>query len=204
MKYLSIDIEATGLDEQCHIIEYAMVPFDAQTLTLERSLTFHCFVQCPPFEKLRPTLHPWVIEHNQTLIEKANKEGKTLSEFKSQLSQYFSSAKVRQYFNDEKIVLFGKSLNAIDLPFLTRDLGWDFMRQVFHHKTLDLSSFAYGLIDLGILPIGYDSSSQLMKFLQMGPVAHTALEDAINTADMYMKLLSIVKNKISLSTPLSS
>jgi len=29
MKYLSFDIEATGLAEHCLMIEFAMVPFDA-------------------------------------------------------------------------------------------------------------------------------------------------------------------------------
>ena len=38
MKYLSIDIEATGLAEDCLMIEFAMVPFDTQFRRLEDSL----------------------------------------------------------------------------------------------------------------------------------------------------------------------
>ena len=37
--------------------------------------------------------------------------------------------------------------------------------------------------------MGMDSGSNLMNYLNMGEVAHTALEDAKNTAIMYLKLL---------------
>ena len=80
-------------------------------------------------------------------------------------------------------------MTAIDLPFMTRDLGWEFMRKYFHHRNLDLSGVGYSLIDLGMLPMGMDSGSNMMNYLNMGEVAHTALEDAKNTAIMYLKLL---------------
>jgi DNA polymerase-3 subunit epsilon len=80
-------------------------------------------------------------------------------------------------------------MSAIDLPFLNRDLGWDFMRKYFVHRQLDLSSVSYTLIDLGLLPENCSSGSKLMEFFDMGEVAHTALEDAINTAKIYLKML---------------
>ncbi|WP_408096751.1 exonuclease domain-containing protein [Peredibacter sp. HCB2-198] len=189
MKYLSIDIEATGLAENCQIIEFAMIPFDTQFMRLEDSLARTMYIHCPSFEDLKPTLDPWVREHNEKIIRKAHAEGMMLSEFKEFLKNYLESKEVREYFNNQKIVLFGKSMTAIDLPFLTRDLGWDFMRKYFHHRNLDLSGVGYSLIDLGMLPQGMDSGSNLMNHLGMGEVAHTALEDAKNTAIMYLKLL---------------
>ena len=65
------------------------------------------------------------------------------------------------------------------------------MRKYFHHRNLDLSSSANTLIDLKIIPPECSSGSELMKFLGMGEVKHTALEDAKNTALMYLKLLSM-------------
>ncbi|HLW55869.1 MAG TPA: exonuclease domain-containing protein [Bacteriovoracaceae bacterium] len=189
MKYLSIDLEATGLGENCQIIEFAMIPFDTQFKRLEDSLARSVYVHCPSFEDLKPTLDPWVIEHNEKLIRKAHNEGLTLNEFKNYLKNYLESKEVKEYFGNQKIVLFGKSMSAIDLPFLTRDLGWEFMRKYFHHRNLDLSSLGYGLIDLGYLAQGMDSGTNLMNHLGMGAVAHTALEDARNTAIMYLKLL---------------
>lgn len=198
MKYLSIDLEATGLREHDSIIEFAMIPFDTTSKTLERSLAKHFFIKCDSFETLKPTLDPWVVEHNEKLIKKAHSEGIEIHEFKNRLEKYLESNDVKKYFaneKNEKIILFGKSMNAIDLPFLTRDLGWEFMRKHFHHRDLDLSSTANTLIDLGLIPKACSSGSELMRFLNMGDVCHTALEDAINTALMYLKLIEMFGKK---------
>jgi oligoribonuclease (3'-5' exoribonuclease) len=195
MRYLSIDLEATGLKEDCLIIEVGMVPFDTETRTIAEELAYGHLVTCPSFESLKPSLDPWVIDHNRKLIERAHKDGKSLTEFKEKLTAYLESSSVKRYFNQQKIVIFGKSLNAIDLPFLNRDLGWDWMRKYFHHRVMDLSSHTLGLVDMGHLPPGSDSGSQLMKYLNMGEVSHTAMEDARNTALMYLKLLEKFKVK---------
>lgn len=192
MKYLSIDLEATGLRQHDSIIEFAMIPFDTQSKTLEKNLARHFFIKCDSFESLKPDLDPWVIEHNEGLIKKAHSEGIEIDEFKRRLQSYLESDPVQDYFaneRNEKIILFGKSMNAIDLPFLTRDLSWEFMRKHFHHRDLDLSSTANTLIDMGMLPEACSSGSELMRFLNMGEVCHTALEDAVNTAKMYLKLI---------------
>ncbi len=189
MKYLSIDLEATGLAEHCLVIEFAMIPFDTQLMRLEEPLARSVYVHCPSFEDLRDSLDPWVREHNEKIIRRAHAEGLMLSEFREYLRKYLESPEVRSYFGNQKIVLFGKSMSAIDLPFLNRDLGWDFMRKYFHHRNLDLSGIGYSLIDLGLLPMGMDSGSNMMNYLGMGEVAHTALEDAKNTAIMYLKLI---------------
>jgi oligoribonuclease (3'-5' exoribonuclease) len=189
MKYLSIDLEATGLQENCQIIEFAMIPFDTQFRRLEDSLARSVYIHCPSFEDLKSSLDPWVREHNEKIIRKAHQEGLMHSEFKEFLKNYLESKEVREYFGNQKIVLFGKSMSAIDLPFMNRDLGWEFMRKYFHHRNLDLSGLGYALIDLGLLPQGMDSGANLMNHLGMGEVAHTALEDAKNTAIMYLKLL---------------
>lgn len=196
MKYLSFDIEATGLNENCLIIEFAAVPFCTETKTIQKDLSYHHYIKCPSFDELKPTLDEWVIKHNRSLIEKAHDQGLNLLDWKNSLTEYLTSAPIVEYFGQGKITLFGKSMNAIDLPFLNRDLGWNFMRQYFNHKVLDLSSVAFALIDTKYLAPGQDSSSELMKLHQMGDVAHTALEDAINTAHIYLALIERAKNKI--------
>lgn len=195
MRYLSIDIEATGLEEHALIIEFAMIPFDTETKSFEEKLAKQFYVSCPSFESLKPKLNAWVVEHNKTLIEKAHKEGVSMDQFKSIMQAYVDSPEVKNYFGQEKIVLFGKSMSAIDLPFLKRDLGHEWMNKYFHHRNLDLSSVTLGLIDLGLLPKGMDSGSKLMQYLGMGPVAHTALEDAINTAKMYFKIMDKITHQ---------
>lgn len=197
MRYLSIDLEATGLREHDNIIEFGMVPFDTETRELEENLARNYFIHCPSYEALEPNLDPWVKKHNEGLIRKAHSEGLKMSTFKGELQAYLESKEVKDYFKNEKnekIILFGKSMNSIDLPFLNRDLTWEFMRKFFHHRDLDLSSTANTLIDLGFLPSKCSSGSELMKHLKMGEVCHTALEDAKNTAIMYLKLLDQFSN----------
>ncbi len=198
MKYLSFDIEATGLEAHDLIIEFAMIPFDSHSKTFETNLQKHYYIQCPSFEELYPKLDPWVRENNKELIIKANKEGLSLPEFKNDFEKHLLSEDFKNYFKDtplkekngvKPVILFGKSLNAIDLPFLNRDLGFEFMRKYFHHQVLDLSSVVMALIDKKELPEECLSGSKLMKHFQMGDVCHTALEDAIHTAEMYFKMI---------------
>jgi len=188
MKYLSFDLEATGLRQHDLIIEFAAVPFSTGTSGIEESLSFHCFVKCPSFDELKSDLDPWVIENNEDLIKKAHIEGLSITDFKAELKKYIESQLMQNYFEQNKMTLFGKSMAAIDLPFLNRDLGWDFMRNYFEHRQLDLSSVAYNMIDLGYLPPKCASGSELMSELGFGEVAHTALADAINTAKMYLEI----------------
>ncbi len=194
MKYLSFDLEATGLYESAHIIEFACIPFDSENRSFRDDLTLNFLVKCPSFEELEPHLDPWVIEHNKTLIEKAHKTGLTLPQFRKKMIDYVENRNVRDYFEDEQIVLFGKSMNSIDIPFLSRDLGWDWIRKHFSHRVLDLTSFCKGLVDMNLLPKNSDSGSVLMEYFKMGEVAHTALEDAKNTAILYFHLLDKFKN----------
>lgn len=194
MRYLSIDLEATGLNENDLIIEFGMVPFCTEKNEIEENLARNFTIKCPSFEELYPKLDPWVREHNEELIRKSHSDGIPMEKFKMELENYLLSDEVKNYFkNDknEKIILFGKSMSAIDLPFLNRDLGWNFMRKYFHHRNLDLSSTANTLIDLKLIPKECSSGSYLMNFLGMGEVKHTALEDARNTALMYLKLLKL-------------
>ena len=189
MRYLSFDIEATGLGERDFLIEFAALPFDASTGVLEESLAWQTYVHCPSFEELRPGLNSWVVENNRKLIEKAHGEGLSPADFKRELTRYLKSPPVAQYFGGEKPILFGKSVASIDIPFLKRDLGWDWFEQHFSHRQLDLSAVSYCLIDGGTLPESCSTGSGLMKHLGLGEVAHTALEDARNAAVMYLKLI---------------
>lgn len=195
MKYLSFDIEATGLRENDLMIEFACVPFDSKLGEIAENLSFHRYLHCPSYETLLPSLDEWVAKNNKELITTANAKGIAIHDFKKQWEQYLTSSEIKSYFQTDKIVLFGKSVNAIDLPFLNRDLGWQWMRNFFSHRVLDFSSVCHSLIDCDILPAGHESGSKLMNYFGMGEVLHTALEDAVNTAYMYLKCVELVKQQ---------
>lgn len=201
MKYLSIDLEATGLLSNDYITEVSVVPFDTKTGTLEENLGRTFYLKCPSFEQLKPRLSSWVIKNNKKLIQKAHEEGIPLKEFRKQFEEYLSSKEVKKYFSikdyaKKQIMLFGKSMNAIDLPFLKRDLGFDFVDKYFCHHILDLTSVVYSLADMDYMDKEYAKSSKLMKFLDMGKVQHTSYADAKNTVLMYFKLIRKFGNSI--------
>ena len=116
MRYLSIDIEATGLAQDCLMIEFAMIPFDASTGALEESLAKSVYIQCPDFESLKPKLDPWVVEHNETLIRKAHAEGMPMAQFKEMMTNYLESPEVKSYFNNQKIKKICYKFTALQAP----------------------------------------------------------------------------------------
>lgn len=190
MKYLSIDIEATGLREDDYIIEFAAIAFDTETMKVYDNLTYHTLVKCPPYEELVPKLDDWVKQHNKNLIQNAHEKGISLVDWKTNFELFLKRKDVVDFFGKQQIILFGKSMNAIDLPFMNRDLGWGWMREYFSHRTVDFTGVCYGLMDLSLLPQGSERGSLIMKHLGFGAVAHNALDDAKNTALMYLKVLS--------------
>ena len=102
MRYLSIDIEATGLEEHDLIVEFAAIPFCTQAGTLEEELSFHSFLQVPSFAELKPKLASWVLKHNKDLIEKAHREGVDMDEFKQKLEEYLTSPAIKKYFSQKR------------------------------------------------------------------------------------------------------
>lgn len=199
MTYLSIDLEATGLNEKDHIIEFAAFPFNPYSFRTDipKNLIFHHPIWCPSFKELESGLDPWIIKNNKKLIENANSNGLKNKEFRDSFESYLNQKELQDLFkreDGEKILLFGKSMAALDLPFLNRDLGWDFMRKYFSHRHHDLSSVVMGFIDAKVLPADCIKGSVLSKYLLNIDVAHNALDDAINCANMYSKLILKLQN----------
>jgi oligoribonuclease (3'-5' exoribonuclease) len=193
-KYLSIDTEATGLEEHCLLIQVAVVPLDSTQKKIETALGQEVLIKCPSFEELKPSLSQWVLEHNEDLIRKAHKDGLTLDGFKKWMNDYMTSKPVRDFFSGERPPLLGKSLSALDIPMLTRYLGRSFMDKYFHHHTVDVTCIARFLVDSGQLPRGCQSTTKLLQHFAIRDISHhTALSDAVDMAEVYLKLLSMPK-----------
>ncbi|MEK6625405.1 MAG: hypothetical protein AABY86_10575, partial [Bdellovibrionota bacterium] len=94
MRYLSIDLEATGLREHDSIIEFAMAPFCTIDKTIATTLCRSVYVKCESFDSLKSTLDPWVIEHNEKLIRCAHSEGLSLIDLQKFLFDYLTSPEI--------------------------------------------------------------------------------------------------------------
>jgi len=194
-KYLSIDTEATGLEENTYLIQLALVPIDVPARKVHEELGFETLVKCPSFEELKPTLNPWVIEHNEGLIRKAHAEGVTQERLKQLVGDYMESTPVRAVFGKDRPAFFGKSLSALDIPLMTRYFGKPFMERYFHHHTLDLTCVSRALVDSGVLPAGCESTTQLVRYFGLRDDArHTALSDALDMAVIYFKEIDLLQS----------
>lgn len=201
-KYLSIDTEATGLEEDTHLIQLAFVPLDPATGVIAKELGWETLVRCPSFEELKPRLNPWVIEHNEGLIRDAHAKGIDPKSLPAAVQAYMEQPGVKAFFGGDRPPFLGKSLSALDIPLMQRYLGRSFMDKYFHHHTLDVTCVARAMVDSGRLPKGCESTTKLLTLFQIRELSnHTALSDAYDMAVVYLKLLDILKGTATLPTP---
>lgn len=191
-KYLSMDIESTGLEETSHLLQIAFVPLDSERVHNELAKLF--VVKCPSFESLKPEMSTWVIEHNKEIIEDAHANGIDPNELPGKLESYLESDPIRDFFGGHRPIMLGKSMNALDMPLMARYLSFPFIRKHFHHHTLDLTGVGHCLTDSGILPPGHASGSNLVSYYQVSEeISHTAMDDACDMAEIYVRILRHLK-----------
>jgi len=192
--YLSIDTEATGLKETTHLIQLALVPVDISRGKVLLSLGREWLVKCPTFEELEPSLDAWNLEHNRETIIRAHREGIDPKQVLPTIQQYLASADLVALFGNKRPVLLGKSLSALDIPLLKRCFGWEVFDRTFHHHTVDVTCVSRALVDAGMLPAGCESTSKLVSHFGIRDDArHTAMSDAVDMAEIYLKLLGILR-----------
>ena len=90
-RYLSLDTEATGLEEDSLLVNLALVPVDLTQGVVLQKLSWERLIHCPSFEELKPNLNDWVVEHLESLLRKAHSEGISLDECRDQLDLYLKS-----------------------------------------------------------------------------------------------------------------
>lgn len=192
-KYLSIDTEATGLEIDSLLLQMALVPVDGDKRIIGEHLGREILVQCPSFEELKPKLNQWVIQHNEPIIRQAHERGLSRDGFTHWMTDYLTDPEIKKFLGPDRPVILGKSLSALDIPILTRYLGKSFMEKHFHHHTLDITCAARLLVDAKVLPEGCQSTTKLLSFFKMRDEStHTALNDAMDMAKIYFKLLDLL------------
>ena len=170
MRYVSLDIETTGLDpHRDMILAFALVVEDTEADPL------------PPVEELphlyvvvkhkRLEGHPAALHMNEDLIAAIASEDPPLG---AKLLEDGNAAKalvqfLSDHFGEKRAVVAGKNVQAFDLQFFPRPI-----RDLFHHRAVDVGSV---LVDWKAdAPLGLAKLKR--KYEIPGGVVHEALADA--------------------------
>ena len=172
-KYVSVDIETTGLNpENCQVLEIGAV-IDDGTTPIEDCPTFHCYVDHGLIlgEPFAVSIHATILRRIGT-----HEEG----------YRYVKPWEVATLFRDflkengidpetEKVFVAGKNYARFDGRFLSKLTKWDEYIKV-HHRILDPAAIYWRPeIDGVELP---DTKTCMERAGIRGEVAHTAVEDA--------------------------
>ncbi len=177
MKYVSIDLETTGLDrKRDQILMVAMIVEDTKNkLPREKLPTFACFVQHGRYEG-----SPFALWLNGWIFEALAKKDESKYPIYS-AHQWPAKALefLGQHFGDERAVAAGKNVAGFDIQFLP-----DEIKNRFIHRTIDPGS-AFMNWDLD----KPQSLDEIKKNLGIdGEVTHDAVDDAWDVIQVLRRL----------------
>lgn len=173
MRYVSIDLETTGLNEDtCQIVEFAAVLADSSTpdLPVKDLPTFHRYIVLPEYkgEPYALSMHPHIFR----AIAKKDPEFEYASP--EELYLQFRTWLTTNGMPTTKIVAAGKNFGAFDLQFIKRNMPRAFMA-TFGHRFLDPAMLFFNPFEDKKLP---DLATCLKRAGLDNHVSHNALEDA--------------------------
>lgn len=174
-RYISIDIETTGLDsEKCQILEIGAVIEDWES-PIEELPTFQCYVQHPEYHG-----EPYALALNSKIFEilaaGLKSDVNILSSFV--VGNHFINWLLNNaiHYLPNRITIAGKNFGSFDLQFLKRLPIFSEMVKCFHHRYIDpVMLYWEPSIDGSSLP---DLKKCLARAGMTDVVTHTAVEDA--------------------------
>ena len=161
-KYISLDIETTGLDpNEDQIVEIGMIVDNLESPVSELpSLRLL-------LKREKYSGNAFALSMNHKIILEASREGVSRYEAKTQMIQF-----IEKYFRDGRITVGGKNLAGFDIPFLKNEfpevVGW------FKHRVLDIGPMFYQLGDTQVP----DLKTCLERSKIHKNIEHDALADA--------------------------
>ena len=169
MKYISLDIETTGLNpDTCQILEVGAILEDTAKKRVRN--------QCPSFHAILDhqiiSGEPYALQLNQKLLNVISTKSLPFTkpkELACDFSEWLLSNGITK-----PITVAGKNAVKLDIPFLDRLPGFNAWSK-FHHRVLDPSSLFVNFDADEYLP---SSESCKSRAGISGPVVHTALDDA--------------------------
>jgi hypothetical protein len=171
MKYVSIDLETTGLDaEQCQIIEFGAVYDDLSKPFNVARRVFHRFVRHPVY-----TGEPYALAMNQKILYTlAAGKDPDICDVKN-LADVFHSW-LYGFGMELPIVVAGKNFAGFDKPFLRHVPFFNALNRL-HHRCLDPGSMYFDPTRDEVVP----STQECLRRAGLDDtVSHTAVEDAMD------------------------
>ncbi len=204
MKYISLDIETTGLDKnRCDILQVAVV-IDDLSSPLEELPRFVAFVK---HENLRFEPYALGMHIKSGLMARylADREKASLDATFAKLLHFLD----RHYplaTSKDKYILAGKNLAGFDLPFIaTANAGWStrpYLGGIDDAGTNThqfLARHSHRIIDPGTSFTDFFSDSTVADLktckeragIDNGPVAHDAMDDALDVVRVVRRIAKI-------------
>lgn len=170
MKYASIDIETTGLDDSfCQMLEFGCV-LDDMIRPIEECPTFHCYIV-----RERYVGQPYALSMHAAIFRRIADLTPGFNYFTPQ--EAFDKFEAWLFANDftwKGLNIVGKNFGSFDRNFILRD--WPHFKS--RHRILDVgSAFFNPFYDHEGLP---DLKACKDRVGLPGDVAHTAVEDAMD------------------------
>ncbi len=174
--YVSIDIETTGIDERCHILQISAVYDDLKSPVSELKT-----IDLPIRYKTLTHCEPYAMGMNAELLKKMmSKDFKTYTQqeaIKALLDFLESVQELNEKGNKRKIVLAGKNVASFDIPRLRNFFTGESVNtfdNLLHYKTLDVGSLYFDVFKENV------SLTEINKLTNRAAVSHNALDDAFD------------------------
>jgi len=174
MKYVSIDIETTGLDPStCQTIELGAVIDDLNDPRPVESLpTFQCYIE---HEQYRG--QPYALSMHPVAFKRIATKESGFDYYSPEAAvaafENFLAQNIENYEDDQRINVAGKNFASFDWQFLKRLATWNDVMKI-RHRVIDPSMLYWQPGD-DRLP---DTKLCMERAGLDGVVAHTAVEDA--------------------------
>ena len=201
MKYVSLDIETTGLNpKKCDIVQFAAVIDDlSDPQPLEKLPTFQTYFCQPTYtgEPYALGMHPGIFKRIADAQQKRIEENEfgdrfmSIRDLPTALKNFLTgNGYTEDKYGRVRVTAAGKNVGMFDLPFLKKKVkSWGDITIL--HRVIDPAILYYEPGDL-TLP---DSKLCMQRAGLAGEVAHTALEDALMVVKLVRhKLLSSISS----------
>ncbi len=174
MKYISIDIETTGLNSKtCDVLEFgALIEDTLNLLPREELPTFHAYILQDNYRG-----EPYALAMNAHIFQKIlalQKECSLLLMRPDDMVQNFKDFLLRN-LGDKRGVVAGKNVAGFDLPFLKDCIPYWTEEIKFHHRVIDPGMLYFNPLT-DALPPDLKECKKRAGLPEL--VTHEALDDA--------------------------